>query len=130
MLETLEAWISFVCVLIFLGTLISWFFKWYGAGLAGIKKTGFWRPLGAAFFTSATTYLIALAALYIGPPVKTLHGLAAGLLLSFFIIKGIYRATVFRALVPWFFFLVSQALAIWLGVELFIGGLEDLIEII
>jgi hypothetical protein len=72
-LETFEAWIAFVFVLTFWGTFITWFLMWYNSSLARIEKSGFWRSLGSAFFASATTYLIALAALLFGPPVETFY---------------------------------------------------------
>ncbi len=130
MLETIEAWIGFVLVLKFLGTLLACFLIWYGASLASIEKSGFWRSLLAAFLACVVTYLLALAALVLGPPVQTLHGFAAGLLLSIFVIKGTYRTSFSRTLVPWLFFLIAQALAILAGAELFIGGLTDLQTII
>jgi len=117
-------------VLIFLGTLLATFLMWYGAGLGGIDKSGFWRSFQVAFLACVATYLLALAALVLGPPVQTLYGFAIGLLLSVFIIKGFYRTSFIRAMVPWLFFLVSQALALLIGTEMFIGGLKDLTEII
>jgi hypothetical protein len=130
MLETLEAWISFIVVLIFSGTILGLFLMWYGAGLAGIQKSSFWRSLAAAFLSSADTYLMALVALLAGPPVKLLYGLAAGLLLSVFIIKGVYRTSFLKALVPWLFFLIAQTLVILAATELFIGGFDDLFRMI
>lgn len=130
MIETLEAWIGFILVLIFFGTLFSCFSMWYGAGLAGIKLSGFWRSLLTALFASGLTYLLVLVVLTIGPPIKILHGLAAGLLLSLLVIKGIYRTSIIKALAPWIFFLIAQALAILAGAELSMGGLTDLLTII
>jgi hypothetical protein len=130
MLETLEAWIGFILVLIFLGTSISCFLMWYGAGLAGVVKSGFWRSLFASLCSAGITYLIVLAVLVFGSPIKPLYGLAAGLLLSVFIIKGIYKASIFEALVPWLFFLIAQALSIFFGAELAMGGLSDLLAIL
>ena len=130
MLETIEAWIGFFLVLMFLGTLLASFLMWYSAGLAGIVKSGFWRSLLCALIACVVTYLLALLALVLGPPVQTLHGFAAGLFLSIFVIKGIYRTSIIRALVPWLFFLITQALVIFAGAELLIGGLTDLQSII
>ncbi len=130
MLETIEAWTGFILVLMFLGSLLACFLMWYGAGLASIEKSGFWRSLLAAFFACVLTYLLVLAALVLGPPVQTLHGFAAGLLLSIFVIKGTYRTSFLRALVPWLSFLIAQAITILAGAELFIGGLTDLWDII
>ncbi len=130
MMETFYAWIGFVIILVFLGALISLFLMWYGAGLSGIGKANFWRSLCAALITSVTTYLIALAALMAGPPGITLYGLGFGLFLSFFILKWIYKTSFLKALGPWIFFLISQALAIFLGIQLFIGSLKDLMAIV
>ena len=130
MLETIEAWIGFILVLMFLGTFFSSFSLWYGAGLGRIDNSGFWKSLLAALCACAATYLLVPAALAFGPPVKVLHGLAAGLLLSLFIIKGIFRTSLLRALVPWLFFLIVQALIILAAAELFIGSLPDLYTII
>lgn len=130
MLETIEAWAGFILILMFLGTLFACFLMWYGAGLAGIKKSGFWRSLFAAFSACVVSYLFALAALVLNPQVQTLYGFAAGLLLSIFVIKGIYHTSFFKALVPWSFFLITQALAIFVTAELFIGGFTDLLKII
>jgi hypothetical protein len=130
MLETIEAWVGFILVLIFLGTLLGCFSMWYGAGLAGVEKARFWRSLVAAFLACLLTYLLPLTALAVGPVVQTLHALAAGLLLSLFVIKGTYRTSFLKAMVPWLFFLISQAFAILAGAEVFIGGLADLYAII
>jgi hypothetical protein len=130
MFETIEAWVGFILVLIFLGTLLACFLMWYAAGLAAIAKSGFWRSLFAAFLASVVSYLFFLAALALNLEFQALYGFAAGLLLSIFIIKGIYATSFFKALVPWIFFLIAQALVIFIATELFIGGLDDLLGII
>jgi hypothetical protein len=127
MLETLEAWIGFVLVLIFFGTCLAWFLMWYGAGLARIPKSGFWRSLGAALFASVVVYLVTLAALVYGPPMKTVYGLAAGFILALAVIKVSYLTSFLRALVPWLFFLIAQAIVILAATELLIGDLADLL---
>ena len=126
MLETIEAWIGFILVLVFLGTLFAGFSMWYGAGLGRIDRSGFWKSLFVAFCASGVTYLITLAALVFSPSIRTLHGFAAGLVLSVFVIKGIYRTSLLKALVPWVFFLAAQGLAILAAAELVIGSLPDL----
>lgn len=128
MFETIEAWIGFILVLIFLGTLLATFLMWYAAGLAGIAKSSFWRSLCGALFGSGITYLFALVALLFSPHVKTLYGLAAGLLLSLFIIKAIYRASLTKSTVPWLFFLIAQAIVILAAAELFIGSPNELLK--
>lgn len=130
MLETIEAWITFVLILIFFGTILACFLMWYASGLAGIEKSGFWRSLASALFASVASYLSALAALVYGLPVKTLYGLAAGLLISLFIIKGTYKTSLPKAFIVWLFFVIAQAIIILVGTELFIGSLNDLIELI
>ena len=130
MIETFEAWVGFVLVLLFFGTLFGCLLLWYATGLAGIQKSGFWRSLFGALFAAAVTYLLGLGALAIGSPVKTLHGLAAGLLLSLFIIKAVYRTSLIKAMLPWLFFAISQAIVVLAATELLIGSLSDLIEII
>ena len=130
MIETLEAWMSFFLVLTLSGTFLGLFLMWYGAGLAGISRSGFWRSLAAALFSSVVTYATALAALVWGPPVKVLHGLAAGLVISLPVIKATYRTAFLKSLVPWLFFLIAQAIVILIATELFIGGLPDLLQMI
>jgi hypothetical protein len=130
MIEILEAWASLIAVLILLGTFLGLFLMWYGAGLAGIRRSGFWRSLAAALLASMVAYAAALAALVFGPPVKTLHGLAVGLVVALVVIKAVYLTSFLRALIPWLFFLIAQALTIWIAVRLFVGGLEDLKGII
>ena len=110
--------------------LFACFLMWYGAGLAGIKKSGFWRSLFAAFSACVVSYLFALAALVLNPQVQTLYGFAAGLLLSIFVIKGIYHTSFLKALVPWSFLIINQAHANFFTADLFIGGFTDQLEII
>jgi hypothetical protein len=128
MLETFEAWIGFILVLILFGTLLGSFLMWYGAGLAGIPKSSFWRSLAAALFACVVTYLSTLAALGLGLPLKTLHGFVVGLVVSLLVIKATYLTSFFKALVPWLFFMIVQALVILAAAELLIGGLTYLLK--
>jgi hypothetical protein len=127
LLETIEAWIGFTLVLIFLGTIVGCFLMWYGARLAGVAKAGFVRSLWAALFSSAWTYFLTLSAMaYPIPPIKPAYALALGLLISALFIKRIYLTSSGKALVVWIFFVGTQALAIFLAAELFIGSLHEL----
>lgn len=130
MSETFEAWIGFDLVLILLGTILGFILVWYAGGLAGIEKAKFLRSLLVGFFASAATYLISLGALMYGPPVKTVHGLALGLFFSLVIIMVIYNTSLLKALVPWLFFMIAQAIVILGATELFIGGLSEFLEMV
>lgn len=126
-LETIEAWIGFTLVLVFLGTIVGCFLMWYGAGLAGVERSGFFRSFRAALASSAWTYLIVLLSMaYPLPPIQPVYALAFSLLVSILIIKRIYRTSFGKALGVWLFFIAVQALVIFFSAELFIGSLQDL----
>jgi len=129
MIETLEAWVGFILVLIFLNFIIAGFFIWVGAKITRINNSTLKRAYLAAIAASFTTYFmtILLSAL---PAISTILSFFIGVFLCLFVIKRVFRSTIRQAFMIWIFNIVAQILAVIIGASLFIGGIKDLIRII
>ena len=110
-----------------LSILISGFFMWLGAKMAGIKKSTFGRAILAAIAASLITYIVS-AVFSVLPVIGTILGFFIGLLLSLFAIKSVFNTTFGRAFLAWIFNIVAQILAVIIGAALFVGGISTIIK--
>lgn len=129
MIETLEAWIGFILVLVFFAFLTAGIFMRLGTKILKIKYSNLKKTFLSSLIISLMIYTATLlfAAL---PHLSTVLSFLLALLLSMFVIKIILRLNYGKAFLLWIFNGAGQILAVLIGTYLFIGGLKDLIGII
>jgi hypothetical protein len=90
-----------------LGVIISAIFILIGAKLARVQKATFGRAFGAALLmiiiSSIVGFLVALATG--GNPIA---GLIVGLLITLFVIKGVFATSLGKAFLTWIFAILSE----------------------
>lgn len=98
--------------------LISTFFIWLGARIAGIKNARFGNSLlaaiGAAFVTWLISWLFAGAA-----GIWAIIGFIIGLILSIFVVQGAFKTTFGKALLAWIFHVIAEIIAILIATATF-----------
>lgn len=105
-----------------IAALISTFFIWVGAKIAGIKNVGFGNSLlaaiGAAFVTWLISWLFAAAT-----GIWVIIGFIIGLILSIFVIQGAFKTTFGKALLAWIFHVIAEIIAVMIATATFAGVL-------
>lgn len=103
-----------------IAALISTFFIWLGARIAGIKGAGFGNSLlaaiGAAFVTWFISWLFAAAT-----GIWVIIGFIIGLVLSIFVIQGAFKTTFGKALLAWVFHVIAEIITILIATMTFAG---------
>ena len=117
-----------ILVVFALAIIISGFFMWVGAKMAGIPKATFGKAIGAAIAVSLATWLIAVV-FSIVPFIGTIVGFIVGLLVSLFLIKSIFSTTMGKAFLAWLFNIFAQILAIVVSIALGVGALGKIFKI-
>jgi|ERR1041385_1363342 hypothetical protein len=92
------------------------------AKISGVQAATFGRAVLAAFGCSFVTWLCA-ALFSIVPGVGTLLGAIVGVLLSIFVISGVFHAGIGRSFLVWVFNAVGQVVAVVIAVLTFAGAL-------
>lgn len=105
-----------------LAALIAAFFMWIGAKMAGIKEATFGKSLIAAIGAEFIIWIFSLI-LSVIPVIGTVIGFIVGLTFAIFVIKGTYNTSFGKALVAWVFCVISEIVAIGIGVTTFAGAL-------
>lgn len=103
----------------FLLAVISGFFLWIGAKLAGIQGAGFWRSVWAGIAASLTSFVVSVLFALFGLAVP---GTLVGALVTILVIKTVYGTTFLRALICWVGYIVSFIIALFLAFALIAGG--------
>ncbi len=114
--------IGFGLVLFFIGlfvaaTVISAFFIWIGAKIAGISDATFGKAFWAAIVTSFTVWAltgIASAAFGFG----SIAGWLLGVLITLLILKWIYKTTWGKSFLTWLFCGIAQVMVLLIAVVL------------
>lgn len=108
-----------------IAALISTFFIWLGAKIAGIKDAGFGNSLLAAIGAAFVTWLISLI-FAAATGIWAIVGFVIGLILSIFVIQGAYKTTFGKALLAWIFHVLAEIIAILIATATFAGVLLTL----
>jgi len=98
--------------------LISSFFMWLGAKIAGVRYSKFGRAVVAAVASGFITWLVYYIFWQI-PGTNTILGLIIGLILTIIVIKAAFSTSFGKALLVWIFQVLSEAIAVFLGFMLF-----------
>ncbi len=104
---------------------IEAFFIFIGARLAGVYPVRFGTCFKAAFITVVVTLIAALVLSFM-PAVGTGLGWLIGVLISIFIIRGVFGIGFGKALLVWIFAVAAQIIAVLVGVMLVGGGIAAL----
>jgi hypothetical protein len=132
MRETLEAWVGLMMVMAFLGFLLSCLLLWtseklsrsQGTGQFGFKKI-FWAAAGATALLYSMTCLFLLF-----PRLSAAYGFFLGLLLTLILFKSVFPLPWSQVFIRWALNGIAQGLAVWIGAELFVGGMGYLLKIL
>jgi hypothetical protein len=100
-------------------------FIFIGARLAGVYRVRFGTCFKAAFATVVVTLIAALVLSFI-PVAGTGAGWLIGILISIFVIRGIFGIGFGKALLVWIFAVAAQIIAVILGLVILGGGLAAL----
>lgn len=102
-------------LIILLAILVSAFFMWLGAKMAKADNATFGNSVLAAIGVSFVTFLLSWLGTFINSLNRAI-GFVIGLIISIFVIKGIYKITFGRALLVWIFNVVAQVLVILIAI--------------
>ncbi len=117
-MEYLAAILVAFLALSLMATFFGAFFMWLGAKLAGVRYATFGSSIKAASGASFATWFVALAASIL-PGIGTAAGFAIGIALSVLIIRSAYETSFGKAIMVWLFDLVSEAVALAVGLVFF-----------
>jgi hypothetical protein len=126
--------IGLALVLFFVGafvvaTVVSAFFIWIGAKVAGVAKATFGKAVWAALLTSFFVWaLTGAASVLFG--VGSVGGWILGVIITLFLLKWIYKTTWGKALLTWLFCGIAQAVVLVIVVVLSLTGVIAAIGII
>ena len=114
-LLTLGAGVVFLLVVgvVVVATMVSAFFIWLGAKIAGVKNATFMKSFWAALISSVLIWVLAAV---INAP-----GWVLGLLVSLVVIKAIFDTSWGKALLTWIFHGIVQFVLLVLVVLILIG---------
>jgi hypothetical protein len=121
-LETLKMYLAGrdLYVLMGLSVLICAVFIWAGARLVKIIGANILKALLAAILSVAVAWMVRTSLAVVAPLAGPIFGFLIGFLLTLLVIKGVYQASLVRALVVWLFFLLAQpVIAFFIGRSFF-----------
>jgi hypothetical protein len=103
------------------GVIVSAFFIWLGAKIAGVAKATFGKAVWAAIVTSLFVWaLTGIASTLFG--VGSVGGWILGVIITLFILKWIYKTTWGKALLTWLFCGIAHAIVLVIAVVLAMTG--------
>jgi hypothetical protein len=127
MRETLEAWGGLMLVMAVLGVFQACALLWIAAKFS--KHIRFKKILLAAIAASILIYSVT-GLFMILMESGAVYGFFLGLILTLFLLKGLFRTEWKQAVLFWICTGVAQALAVAIGAILFVGGIADLFKIL
>lgn len=105
-----------------IAAVVGGFFMWIGANLAGVRRATFGKSIVASVISAIITWAITGAFSYL-PAVGNLIGFVLGVVVSIFVIQGIFDVRFGKALLVWVFYVIAQLVAVVLVAVLFGGAL-------
>jgi hypothetical protein len=102
----LGAGIVSIIIAFFVYLLVMAFFLWIGAHIARVSKSTFGRSLLCAFLITVISWFVAGLLSFTGIA-GTWVGFVIALLITLFIIKGVYRTGFGRAILVWIFSILA-----------------------
>ena len=110
-----------------LAALVSTFFIWIGARIAGIKNAAFGNSLLAAIGAAFVTWFVSL--LFASTTgIWAIIGFIIGLILSIFVIQGAFKTTFGKALLAWIFHVIAEIIVVFIATATFAGVILTLIS--
>ncbi len=111
----------FVLGLFVVATVVSAFFIWIGAKVAGVGNATFGKAFWAAILTSLVVWaLTGIASLLFG--FGSIAGWFLGVLITLVLLKWIYKTTWGKAFLTWLFCGIAQVIVLLIAVVLIITG--------
>lgn len=117
--------LMYLAIIALISLAIEAVFIFIGARLAGVYRVRFGTCFRAAFATVVVTLVASLVLSFV-PVAGTGVGWLIGILISIFVIRGIFGIGFGKALLVWIFAVAAQIIAVILGLVILGGGVAAL----